>query len=140
MKASISALLLTLLFVSGCATTRGGVDFAELAIQIATAEYIDGSAEKASRILAVTDQVLRVLDQDAEATVSELRVVALEAIDLQSLSPGAQIAVMRLVDNMAYELDQRIGSGALASDRVVAIRDVLSWSRMYAAPLVGVRI
>jgi predicted RecB family endonuclease len=116
--------------VTGC---KGSEQVAaRVAVSYATAKLIEKSepgearAQKAAEILAVADKVDELASGES-MTVDALR--AYVASRLSHLSPADRMLAGVLIDEAARALREKIGDGVIDPERLVKVREVLSWVR-----------
>lgn len=129
------AVVLGVMFAGAASVTacKGGETVAaRVAVSYATAKLIEKSepgearARKATEILAVVDQVDKLASGDL-MTVDALR--AYVATNIHDLSPADRMLAGVLIDTAAQALKEKIGDGVIDPEKLVKVREVLSWVR-----------
>lgn len=129
-KLLLSVALSALLLFAGCATTQGdgGKQFvAKLAVTYATMKVIEKNPAYAERIVVIASSVRAVSEGDTVSTVALLQAYIKAQIRWEVLSPADALMVNLLLDEVGAQLEARIGSGKLTTDKLLVVGEVASW-------------
>jgi len=131
MKTAWKSLLmgLALTLAVGCAALQNEEPGAKLAIQAATLKVIDGDADRAQRVHGIADEVIGLVDGDAEATLDVIEQRVRDEIRWDRLDQAEQLVASNLADAVRVEIEARIEGGALDPGDRVAVQNVMTWIR-----------
>lgn len=124
--AAIAAMML-----SGCQTLQTQPATAKLTIQYAVLKFAEqsGGDVRASRLANVKKIAIDVkaLASGSSTNVGFLHDAVNDQLLKLKLSPADRLLANGLVDIVTNELLQRIGTGALSPDQVLAVSQVMDW-------------
>jgi hypothetical protein len=127
MKALLGMVLGALL-LSGCASLSGVPESfgAKLAVQQGTMRVIGDDVPRAERVVNLTREIGSYMEHEL-VTVEVVDTYLRSQIEWEMLDlADAQLLVM-LLDELRFQLDERLGSGVLAVDDKLVIATVLDW-------------
>lgn len=125
-----TAVFSLLFLLTACVSQSGTTRLVEqLVVYNAVSGYIGGDAAKAERVEAVTSAVLEQLEGDlAQATIQAIAAAVKARIDWSKLDPTNTLTVNALIDEIERALLERVDSGDLPPDTILAVRTVLQWA------------
>jgi type IV pilus biogenesis protein CpaD/CtpE len=126
MLRKFATLVATLLLV-GCSSTPTARDEAiiGIAVQYATAKYIEQKPGSAENIVRVAEGVKALVGGDATATLITLQEYVGSELDKLSLSPADRVLANALVQLIVAELQAKVGEGLLEPDQRVRVASIL---------------
>ena len=137
MKTKLIAIILALSIgtgaFTGCVTTGTGPTpatqkaIAKLAVQYAVLKVANNNPEKAAKAAAIAVQVKALAGGQGANTVDLL--IAIVRVEVGKLNLKAEDALLAdaLVDLVAQELEARLGSGVLTSEKLLIVGEVAGW-------------
>jgi type IV pilus biogenesis protein CpaD/CtpE len=116
----------TLLLV-GCSSNPSARDEAiiGLAVQYATAKYIEEKPGSAENIVRVAEGVKALVGGDASATLVTLQEYVGQELTKLELSPADRVLANALVNLVVAELQAKVGEGLLEPDQRVRVAKIL---------------
>jgi hypothetical protein len=149
MKRLLIAAAAAILTLSGCSQPKAQLDpnltaageiVLRAAIRHGVADYISSHGpsktfDRAERVKAVLDEVLQVVNGDADVTLANLKAIALAAVS-DELTPLEQQDAKDVIDLVGTAIEGYIGQGTLNPAALVKLRDVLTMIAAAAAAIV----
>lgn len=134
---SFISLVMVALGVSlqGCASGPTNISAERIVVQAGVMKLVEKAArpaEKAARIVAAVD-LAQTLLTDTTATVDTLRSALLKRVAERELPPSEKLLAIEVINAIAAEVEQRVGTGLLSPGAIVSINTVLSWVETTAA-------
>jgi hypothetical protein len=113
----------------GCATmwTVAQSPVFQRAVEYGVIKYLSSEPDQQPQALEIVQYLQRSVDQSAQVTVSDLENLAMDQIPWQSLDVADQYLLRSMIEDIADHLRDRVGSGVLAEDDRVKLKDFLSW-------------
>ena len=144
-KILTAAILSAAISLSGCAAYDYAKDnpaTAALAVKSGTLAFVEqvdpltGRIERAEEVLAVINFVLGEVKSTPTATVATLTSTVKSEIDWNSLDAYERLLLDSLIFSIQSRLEERVGSGILADEDKIVVKEVLMWAKgaaeMYA--------
>lgn len=132
----VSYLAVAAILFAGALSVSGCKDSERVAARVAVSYSVgkliekqepgEARAAKARAILAVADKVDELASGES-VTVDFLRAYVAQRLD--HLSPADRMLAGVLIDEATRALKEKIGDGVLDPDKLVKVREVLSWVR-----------
>lgn len=129
MNMKLALVVMFTLMMGGCESLANlqGNSSAKLAVQYAVLKYTNGEAERAASVKEAVDSAIFLLEDDVSATVAALKAAVVASIDFSSLEAADQFLARGVIDAVALELAERVGDGELSGDKLLQVREVLTW-------------
>lgn len=123
-----------MLSVSGCSLVSFEDSASKLAIQYATAKYIEqGNVQKrAMEIIAEVDRATAFLDVQS-VPVADLKRRVIERVAVSGLSTADTLLATALIDTIDVEIGRHVKTGVISDDEKVRVNGVLNIIRRTAA-------
>ncbi len=128
----VSLCSIALLF-AGCATSTNGTRtvspaVAQLGVTYATMKVIENNPAYGPRIVAIAQSVKAVAGGETVSTVALLDAYIRSQIDWSKItSPADRQVISLLLTEIKYQMEQRIGTGVLTSDKLIVVSQVARW-------------
>jgi hypothetical protein len=136
------------LFGAGCTTAAGTGSnispetqklIAHAAVSAATAEVIKNDPVKAAKVADIAASIKLLAGTEGYGTVDLLVDAIKIKANIASLQPSSQILANLLIDLLAQNLKERIGTGPLVGGNLLIVAEVAGWveaqARTVAPPL-----
>lgn len=134
MKKTIVSLLCSLAFLfAGCASSTNGTPTVspvayQLGVTYATMKVIENNPAYGPRIVAIAQSMKAVAGGQTASTVALLDAYIRSQIDWSKItSPADRQVINLLLTEIKYQLEQRIGTGVLTSDKLIVVAQVAGW-------------
>jgi len=120
-------------FLSGCSTTPGETwdgpseAIGSAVIQYAVLEYIDGDAETAERILAVTDALQGNTTSLEAVTIDALVAAARDTVPWEAMTPPQIVLANQLIGFIEGQIRRRVDVGQLSPESLASVDLMIGW-------------
>lgn len=133
---TIILFLVASLFLVGCSSTGDRRNpIASIAVQYAVAKVVDKNTEKAQRVLAIVSETRKLIAGEQASTVAMLEQIVRDQIEWSKLDAADAVLVNALIDEVRFQLEDRLGDSELVGDKVLVVDEVLGWVERAAGML-----